>query len=293
MKTLVATVLLLVIFYAVGEAQPGDGFYLRAEGEPAPWIESQDRQRLFLGARQQLRIQKAEIFSQNNANDKFHLYLTIPYDEKLGPSSYILIVGGTAYTQSGSGASQNETSSLSFYILEEENAKQVSRYMKTPVVYRGHPGHNLRISFTPTKQEFRVGEEVTATLRIANVGANTISFMKGGRNRAARDNQYVFSARYNGKQVDDIGTSFHFGGLAFRRVLKPGEVFEDKISLSKWFAFDKAGMYEIHGSYYLDFNDPDAATWRTIWEDYASADFIVTIKEPKQASTKPDAGGGK
>jgi len=75
--------------------------------------------------------------------------------------------------------------------------------------------------------------------------------------------------------------------------LSPGEVFEDKISLSKWFAFDKPGMYVIHGSYYLDFHDPDAESllwWRTIWEDYASAEFTVRIKETNEASNKPDAG---
>jgi hypothetical protein len=93
--------------------------------------------------------------------------------------------------------------------------------------------------------------------------------------------------------VDDIGTSYHFGGLASRQVLKPGKVFEDKISLSKWFAFDKAGVYEIHGSYYLDFNDPDAESWRTIWEDYVSADFTVQIKETNEASNMPDAGDDK
>jgi hypothetical protein len=63
-------------------------------------------------------------------------------------------------------------------------------------------------------------------------------------------------------------------------VLKPGDVFEDVISLSKWFPFDKAGTYEIHGSYYLDFHDPGAEWWRTVWEDYVSADFLVTIKQP-------------
>jgi len=36
---------------------------------------------------------------------------------------------------------------------------------------------------------------------------------------------------------------------------------------------------EIHGSYYLDFKDPEDDSWGTIWEDYASTDFIVAIKE--------------
>ena len=47
----------------------------------------------------------------------------------------------------------------------------------------------------------------------------------------------------------------------------------------KWFAFDKAGIYVIHGSYYLAFTDPGAKSCKTIWEDYVSADFTVHIIE--------------
>jgi hypothetical protein len=286
MGRFLTTLLLLVSTSVLGATQPDNGIYLDARGDPAAQIKCQDGRDLSLGARQELKIQKSEISSQNNANDRFYVQLTIPYDESLDAASYILVVSGTAYRQSGSGSSQKETSSLYFYISGDENAKQVAEFLKTPVIYRRHPQHNLRISFIPTKQEFSAGEEVTATLQITNVGTNRISFMKGGRNRASRDNQYVFSARHNGKQVDDIGTSYHFGGKASRLVLKPGDVFEDKISLSKWFAFDKAEMYEIHGSYYLDFNDPEAQSWRTIWEDYVAADFIVRITEQEKASNQ-------
>jgi hypothetical protein len=190
MKRFFATLLLFVGTSVLGADQHDDGIYLRAQGEPAPWIKSQDGQKLFLGTKQTLKIQKSELFSQNNGNTRFYLSVTIPYDESIGPSTYILIVAGTAYRQSGSGASQKKTSSLSFYISEEKKAKQVSEYIKTPLLYRRHPRHNLLVSFTPTEQEFSVGEEVAATLQITNVGTNNISFMKGGRNRAARGHPF-------------------------------------------------------------------------------------------------------
>ena len=188
--------------------------------------------------------------------------------------------------QSGSGSSHEQTSSLSFYISGEGHAKKISRFFRTPLIYRRHPRHNLLVSFSSTKQEFLVGAEVNATLRIENVGTHTIGFMKGGRNRAARDNQYVFAARLGGKQVPDVGTSYHFGGLATREVLKAGEVFEDTISLNKWFSFEKAGVYEVLGSYYLNFVEPEADSWRSIWEDYVSAEFLVRIKELDSASNQ-------
>lgn len=284
MKAFTTTMLLLVGACALGADQPGDGIYLWSKDGSAPPITSQAGKKMFLGARQDLKIQSLDLSSQNNANTRFDLSLTLPYDKNIGPSSYILIVSGTAYEQIASGAgrenaSQEKKSTISFRILGDENARQVSQYLKTPIIYRKHPRHNLLVSFTPTKQEFSIGDEVTATLQITNVGTNTISFLQGGRNRAERDNQYVFCARYKLQQVEDIGTSGHMGGLGRWCVLKPGEIFEDKISLSKWFSFDKAGTYEVHGSYYLDFNDPDAESRRTIWEDYVSADFIVIIKK--------------
>ena len=279
MKTLITAMLLLVGLSAFAADQPDYGFYLRAAGEPSPWLKSQDGQKIFLGERQTLAVHKSELSSQDNGNTRFHLSVTVPYDKGIGPSTYILIVAGRAYRQSGSGSSQEKTSSLSFYVSGEESVKQVSEFMGTSIVYRRHPHHNLLISFSTTEHQFSVGDEVAATLRIKNVGTNDVAFMKGGRNRAARDNQYVFSARLGGKQIDDVGTSYHFGGMASRRVLKPGEVFEDSISLNKWFSFDKTGIYELHGSYYLDFKDPNGESWRTIWEDYVSADFTVRIKE--------------
>jgi hypothetical protein len=52
--------------------------------------------------------------------------------------------------------------------------------------------------------------------------------------------------------VPDIGSNVHFGGLATPRVLEPGGVFEDEIDLSKWFAFEEKGSYEVLGSYEID-----------------------------------------
>lgn len=276
----------------LGAEQPQDGIYLRAEGEPAPVIVSEDGRRIFLGAGRNLKIEKGEFFSQDNANTRFSLSLTVPYDKSIGPSSYVLLVDGNAYPQSGSGSSGEESSSLHFLIQGEDAAKQVSKYLATPLNYRAHPRHTLQVSFRPARREYFLGDEVAATLRIQNAGTNTVAFMKGGRNRAARDNQYMFSAQLQGKQVKDIGSSDHFGGLAVRRVLKPGEAFEDTISLGKWFAFDSPGWYEIHGSYYLNFVDPLSDSWTTIWEDYVAADFTVSVKEPEKTSKQaPEAIG--
>ena len=277
MKIIATALLLLACSCAFGSNQFDDGVYLRAAGAPAPEIICQDDQKVFLGARQALNILKIEFLPLNNANTLFQLTLTVPFDESIKGDSFILLVAGTAYRQHILGTGK-EMLRLGFTISGGDEAKAISEFFKEPLPLRSHPGYNLLTTFTPTKPEFDLGEEVTAILRIRNVGTNTVAFMKGGRNRAPRDNQYVFSARYKEKQVEDIGTSAHFGGLASKRVIKPGDMFEDTISLSKWFAFDRPGWYEIHGSYYLDIKDPELSSWTSIWEDYATADFSVKIR---------------
>lgn len=279
MKKAILTSVLFASVLTLYAAEPEDGFYLRSPGASASVIKAQDGEELGLGERRPLVIRKAELSSQDNGNTRFHLFLTVPYDKNLGLSSYVLVVGGTGYGHMGAGYCENVSSNLSFYVSGDEKAKQVAKHFGIPLRYRQHARHNFQVSFTPTKQEFEIGEDVRVILRITNVGTNAVAFMKGGRNRALRDNQYVFSAFYCGKQIEDIGTNHHYGGLAQKRVLKPGETFDDAISLKDWFAFGRAGMYEVHGAYYLNFQDPGDASFWTIWEDYVSADFIVRIKE--------------
>ncbi|MGJ8641599.1 MAG: hypothetical protein ACSHYA_19565 [Opitutaceae bacterium] len=137
--------------------------------------------------------------------------------------------------------------------------------------------------FSTEKETYTVGEPVVANLRIKNVGDQPLGFMKGGRNRAARDCQYRFSGFLNGlSPLVDIGDYYHEGGLAFPVLLEPGEVFEDQIDFAKWFEFSEAGHYELHGSYYMRFIKPsNPGDWEllTIWEDYVSSDFGFSMIE--------------
>lgn len=301
MRLLAIVFLLLAGRCAFGAVLFDDGIYLRAAGEPAPEIVCQDGQKVFLGARQEPEILKVEFIHTDNVNASFCLRLVIPLDKSLDASSYILLVAGTAYRQHmlgvpGQDAYQEHMSgypkgktSLGFTIIGNKEANEIAEFFHASLPLRLHPGYNLLPSFTPTKPEFDPGEEVTVLFRIRNVGTNTVAFRKGGRNRAARDNQYVFSAYYQGKQVEDIGTSSHFGGMASLQMLEPGDEFEDTISLGKWFAFDRPGVYEVLGSYSLTFMEPDVFSCRTIWDDWVSAGFTVKIRDSIQAF-KPAIG---
>lgn len=285
MRCKIKTTIIIVLFFVcaghLAANQFKDGIYLIANEKSSSEITTQSGNKIFVGDKISLKIKESRLISTNNQNTDFNLYLTLPFNKKISDFSHIIIVNNKAFQQTSSGSSAGISSSISFNIVGEINAKKVAQYFKILVNSRKHPQHNLLISFTPIKKYYFIGDIVFAKLRIVNVGANTISFDKGGRNRAARDNQYIFSAQYGGKQVKDIGSNNHFGGLSNRIKLKPKGVFEDKINISKWFKFNKVGAYEIHGSYYLRFNNPNEKFSRTIWEDYVTADFIVFTRDSK------------
>jgi hypothetical protein len=190
-------------------------------------------------------------------------------------SGYVLVVASRGYLQAGSGRSP-DVYTLDFGFSGADDALAVSRYLNAQIVYHRHPGQQLLVSFTPAKPSFRIGDDVSVTFRIKNVGVNTVAFSKGGAYRgASRDNQYSFSARLWSRQVQDIGSSNHLGGLVGTIVLKSGEVFEDHVDLKKWFAFDQPGAYEVLGSYSMSYFDPEGEAFRTIWSDYVTSAFEV------------------
>jgi hypothetical protein len=140
-----------------------------------------------------------------------------------------------------------------------------------------HPNHKMEVSFIPKKKVFKVGETVEVTLVIKNIGENVFSFQRGGRQRGKRDNQFAFTAEM-GDVLPDIGSPFHRGGLASNVVLKPGEKIEIPVVLNNWFRFEREGLVFLRGSYYMEFQDPDDYT-SFIWEDFACAEFTITIGE--------------
>lgn len=71
MESITAGLLVLVAALAVGADQPNDGFYLRTEGNSAPWIVSQDGQKVSRRAKQDLAIQKGNLLSADNSNTPF------------------------------------------------------------------------------------------------------------------------------------------------------------------------------------------------------------------------------
>lgn len=142
---------------------------------------------------------------------------------------------------------------------------------------RRHPGHRMYVQFIPSKPAFAPGQPVPITLRITNVGDEPFNFMRGGRQRGARDNQFAFNAQLFDKMLPDIGDPINFGGIGSFILVKPGEHTEVSVDLTKWFAFKEPGVYMMRGSYFMEFADPATETYLPIWTDFACAEFMITI----------------
>ncbi len=288
MKSLLTLLSLLILTAAHGAETPADGLYVIAPGAPAPQIRSQDGTMVFLGGKQEFKVKGGDLLSSNNANSSFDLNIELPYDQMLAPN-HILVVAGTAYRQLGISSCNGAADSCSLYfrIQQDSNARQVAGYLGIPATYHRHPGHRLLTSFTPTKPSFARGEEVNVVLRIVNVGTERFAFTDDVHQCPQfRSILYAFSASRNSQPVPDVRNRpgdvvCTITVLLPHITLQAGAAFEDTLNLGNWFAFKESGTYLIRGSFPLNFKDPDAPSRRSvpsIWADYATAEFTVTIE---------------
>jgi hypothetical protein len=275
MKNLLVLAGLALALPAFAEA-PADGLYVLFDGKSEQRVKGADGREFGIGSRLGPEVQEAKLRSIDNANTEYWLQLTFAFGELQGMSQMILVVNGTGYPQASSGSDAGKSESLGFPVSGRENAKAVAEHFKIKPVLRAHPGHQLAVTFVPSQKEFAAAGPKMVTLRIENVGAKPVFFQAGGRNRAERDNQFVFRATDGQKPLPDIGSDNHFGGLSVIRELKAGEVFEQEVDLAKWFAFEKPGIFTVHGSWLLSFFESREYT-HVAWEDWATAEFVVRV----------------
>lgn len=272
---------LLLFALAFAPALPAaageDGLFAIAESEAARKATTTDGYVFGVGERLTHKVQDAILTSRDNSNREYALQVRFPFLKSLESTRFVLVMGDVAFRQSGSGSEADKWSSLNFQISGRENADAVAAYFGIKPRLRVHPGHRLAVSFVPAAKEFGREGEKTVTLRIENVGEKSVWFQVGGRNRALRDNQFVFRATDGDKALPDIGSDQHFGGISTIRELKPGEVFEHPVDLAKWFAFEKPGTWFVHGSWHLDFFESTKYS-EPVWEDWATAEFQVRIR---------------
>ncbi len=268
-------ILMLILVAPLATAQePADGFYYLADAG-AERVAS-DGSIVRLGEPVALRPTSVNLEVLDNSGTAFHLGLLVPGD---GASArwLVLVVGGQAHRQHGRGTA-GEDSSLVFVVAGGAAADRVAKHFGITVPRRVHPRHALRARFEPTRPRVGPRGAVEVTIHLENCGDKPLAFMNGHRSGGSRNNQLAFVARNGGRPVPDIGDADSSGGRVEMIRLAPGEVFRLAVDVRAWFALDQVGSYRLLGSYYLEIVDPSDWT-RTLWEDYATADFTIEVAE--------------
>jgi len=264
-----------------------DGFYRQTADGSGIEVKVEDGRLLRLGEKIDFEILDGWIGASNRSNTRFCLSVNVPYKQGLSMERHVFVFLGKFYEQGASGANGHEISSLEFYVQTETAAQAVADHFNFTLHKKRHPGHQMFVTYAPTKEVFNFGDAIDVELRIENVGTTTFAFMKGGRNRASRDNQYTFAAFCGHKGVPDIGSCMHFGGLAGPVILEPGNVFIDTVDLMKWFSFSETrASYSLTGTYFMEFVDPESDKFESIWSDYATGEFQLSVENK---SNKSDA----
>ncbi len=270
--------------------RPENGFYVPTASKTEPWIEREDIYNLSSDERREISILESDLTSLFNANTEFELSLTVPYHKEDHDTAWvILVVDGTAYRGKDAGCSiaAESVSYLRFRIDGMQRAKRVSKYLGTPVLSRKDPQHSLVMSLTPSKERYPVGEEVSVSFRLSNDGTNSLSFIKRGPDyEEVGYSPYRFSAKHGGEPVKSImePPELWIDLVTYRHLFKPGDVIEDTLRLNKWFAFDSPGLYDIEGSYHIEFMDPSTVPSRIIWEEHVKASCSVRISRENAAT---------
>jgi len=296
-KSLGISVLLLIFFLvnsaAYGEAEVSkplaDGFYRQSTDGCGIEVKTEDGRTLRIGEKVEFKILRALIFATNRENTRFSLWMQLPYEQGLEQLRHVWVYQGRIYGQSSSGSSGQEISDMNFSVQTEEAAQAVADHFKIVLRKNRHPGHQMLVTYTPTKDVFAIGDSVEVRLQIKNVGTAEFAFMQGGRNRGSRDNQYTFAATDGDKSIPDTGSCRHLGGIARFVVVKPGEVFEDTVDLQKWFTFREKQYYCVTATYFMEFVDPEKAKrneLESIWSDYATGEFYFQFSGKDASESK-------
>ncbi|MEZ0275368.1 MAG: hypothetical protein ACAH88_10725, partial [Roseimicrobium sp.] len=206
----------------------------------------------------------------STSNDNTRCTLTLNYD---GEYEGWLGVQAAGKLHQGHGQMRQ----YSTIIQGKEAIREITERYKPEVTLRKHPGHKMLVNFFAKDGKLEPGEPFTVILRITNVGDAPFTFVQGGRQRGSRDNQFAFSAMEDNAMLPDIGNPRHMGGLGGWVTIKPGASHEIPADLTKWFQLKKGGFYTLRGSYAMEFSHGWDSPTR--WEDFATADFYVHIKE--------------
>lgn len=108
-------------------------------------------------------------------------------------------------------------------------------------------GYKIEAGFVPDKKEIILGENISMTFYVKNLGQKPYQFFVGGDNRGSvrHNNFHITAVNENGIAVKDPYSYDNFGGLGNDINLEQGEIYAERLYLGHWCEFDKPGVYTV------------------------------------------------
>jgi hypothetical protein len=286
MSRFLTACLICLIAVARGPADEiEDGIYaLKKEGE-GRHIKLNGGAEVVLGPRLGGAWAGAAVRSTANDNSRFLILLSDvrPLDTTGGTGRIALLIDGVCLPSFGQSHYPDGKLDLSFTVSGDEAARKVAARLKVEPQRRKHPGHRVEVRWVPDKEAYRVGEPITLTMELKNVGDAPIAFQNGGKQRGPRNNQFRFLAYRlygSGKAVADTGDPNHMGGIGSVLTYKPGETFSDTVRLDKWFQFTEPDTYRVTGLFELELHATSGRNGLRdvpIWDAFAVGDCLIKV----------------
>jgi hypothetical protein len=182
------------------------------------------------------------MLSDSNDNQQFLLWVVLPVQHE--NDFQYLRLDGDWWASQGTGRDNQQTTTT--FMLDRAAARRVADAFGIPVHERTKLDDGVRYSWRiPPKATMDKTAPIPVVLRIENAGQAVLGVQLGGRQRGARDNQFVFAIARNGKPVA-IKDAPDFGGRSTIGKLEPGKHLDVACpDLRAWADLDLPGYYTI------------------------------------------------
>ena len=263
-----------------------DGLYLRSPTATPTSIVTLDGKTIFLGEPFTEKIDAVTLISQNNANTIYQLNLkqNKPYSTQASDNERELVLQGKCLRFNSSGGDPTQTDFSTDEISDLDFVTKAAAFFKIAPEPRHHPGHQFTARFVVDSNGYALTDPIAVKLELTNCGTQSF-YIEQPSVPAGMLDVFSFTAFGYGPQWDSKDNAvpnqpYSCGAIDMmsqRVEIKPQGTRSIPVNLAQYLIFKKSGTYYIRGVYAFKILSQDKG-YRTIWDEYAAADFSLKIK---------------
>ncbi len=242
-------------FVHAGPTTAGENVAIEIDAQHGPGgIQVGAQDAVILEGQEIVKPKVAFLSSTSIENDRFEFCFVPPSGDPMDANrQFALRVGSWTPPSSGWHLAEADHTGHFRFELDTEHAKIVSRSFHAPIARRIARPFALSARFEAQSPSYSPGEKVLVRMHAANVSKLALSIDRPWNTVDGRD-RYEFVGFKEGAQLLELKPTGAFGGgdrAQQLTELEPGASFEELVNVSKWFAFDSPGTYDVDASYEL------------------------------------------